>query len=256
QVALMVTTPTPSIWSWVPATDAYHLAGAAYLLSGHDGPVGLVVVAVLVVLAVVGAVRRGPSFPDALALLWAFALPVAVVAGSVLRPLLVSRYLLPGVLLCCALVLVRFGRPLLTAGIVAVLVATSGWSLYRWYTGDDKDDWRAAVASVAAQVRPGDGIVLTRDHREPFGYYWAQTPDPDVLEPVSPARGWDSPIPAREDRSVVEDPTAAIATHDRLWVVYIDPEGLPATLAGPLAAAYGEPHREQVTRVTVLRYDR
>jgi hypothetical protein len=257
QVALMVGTPTPSIWSWVPATDAYHLVGAAYLLSGHGGPVGLVVVAALVALALVGAVRRRPAFPDALALLWTFALPVAVVAGSLVRPLLVSRYLLPalpGVMLCCALVLVRFGRPLLTAGIVTVLVATSGWSLYRWYTGDDKDDWRTAVASVAAQARPGDGVVLTRDHREPFGYYWARTPDPDVLEPVSPARDWDSPIPAREDRSVIDDPSAAIASHDRLWVVYIDPEGLPESLAGPLAAAYGEPLREQVTRVTVLLY--
>jgi hypothetical protein len=140
--------------------------------------------------------------------------------------------------------------------VLAVLVATSGWSLLQWYTGADKDDWRAAVASVAAQAQPGDGIVLTRDHREPFGYYWSRTADPDVLEPVSPARPWDSAIPAAEDRSVITDPRAAIADHERLWVVYIDPEGLPESLAAPLDAAYGEPHREQVTRVTILRYAR
>lgn len=255
QVALMVTTPTPSIWSWVPATDAYHLAGAAYLLSGHDGPVGLVVVAALVV---VFLVRFRPRFPETLALLWAFALPLAVVVGSLLRPLLVSRYLLPalpGVLLCCALVLARWRRPLV-GGVLAVLVATSGWSLLQWYTGTDKDDWRAAVASVSAQVRPGDGIILTRDHREPFGHYWARTSNPDVLDPVAPARPWDSAIPAVEDRAVIADPSAAIAAHDRLWVVYLDPEGLPESLAGPLATAYGEPHREQVTRITILRYAR
>jgi mannosyltransferase len=255
QVVLMLTTPTPSIWSWVPATDAYHLAGAAYLLSGHTGPVGLVVVAALFALFLV---RFRPRFPETLALLWAVALPLAVVAGSALRPLLVSRYLLPalpGVLLCCALVLARWRRPLIGA-VLAVLLATSSWSLLQWYTGTDKDDWRAAVATVSAQVRPGDGIITTRDHREPFGYYWTRTANPAALEPVSPARPWGSAIPAAEDRSAIADPAEAIATHDRLWVVLIDPEGLPESLERPLAAAYGEPHREQVTRVTILRYER
>jgi mannosyltransferase len=259
QAALMLTTPTPSIWSWVPATDAYHLAGAAYLMSGHSGPIGLVVVAVLVAVFIVLVLRRRPDLADLLALLWAGALPVAVVAGSLLRPLLVSRYLLPalpGVLLCCALMLVRFGRPVLTSAVVAVLVGTSLWSSCGWYTGNDKDDWRTAVATVAAQARPGDGIILTRDHREPFGYYQRQTANPDALEPVSPARPWHSPIPAVEDHAAERDPSAAIASHTRLWVVYIDPEGLPEHLSRALASAYGEPHREQVTRVTLLLYAR
>ncbi|GAA1841518.1 hypothetical protein GCM10009836_21130 [Pseudonocardia ailaonensis] len=259
QLFLMLTTPTPSMWDWVPGTDAYHLAGAAYLLSGHSGPVGLAIVGVLVAAFVVLVLRRRPSFLNLLALLWAIGLPLAVVAGSLVRPMLVSRYLLPampGVFLCCALVLVRFGRPLVTGVVAAALVGTSVVSLLGWYSGGDKDDWRAAVASVAAQARPGDGIILTRDHREPFAYYWEQTANPAVLEPVSPARPWGSPIPATNAQPDVADPSAAIAGHSRLWVLYIEPEGLPESLSRPLDAAYGAPQRELVTRVAVLLYSR
>jgi hypothetical protein len=107
-----------------------------------------------------------------------FPLPVAAtVAISVVKPLLIARYLivaLPGfaLLLAAGVTVLARGRRLLTAVGVAVLVvvAASGYRAVWSYAG--KEDWRAIAQTVAARVAPGDAVVVYPPTAAPaFDYY-------------------------------------------------------------------------------------
>jgi len=78
--------------------------------------------------------------------------------------------LLPAIALVSSRGLVRG----LAAALVAVLIATNGVSLWRYYDGRvEKENWRGAVAEVIKRVEPGDIVVFNPFYvRHPFHYYY------------------------------------------------------------------------------------
>jgi mannosyltransferase len=192
-----------------------------------------VVLAVIVVLVLLVRLRRSPrasrlfeKWPVSFVLCWLLVPPAAVVALSlVYKPLIVVRYLLvciPPVAILVAMGLVRLGRRLLTAGLV-LLVAVSGVGLWAFYDHGTTEDWRGAVSYVAADARPGDGVIVFAPYmRVPFEWYLPRHPALErSARPVFPTGGWevdtlrfDSYIPVNQ-AAVAKDASG----YHRVWLV-------------------------------------
>jgi len=98
----------------------------------------------------------------ALVLLWAGLPAGLVLLASVVKPLLVARYLigsLPAIVLIAAVGLSRL-RPAVGRAAVAALVASSVVILSYLYSGPSREDWRGATAYLASETGPGDQVYV------------------------------------------------------------------------------------------------
>ncbi|GMU78479.1 MAG: hypothetical protein AMXMBFR46_12740 [Acidimicrobiia bacterium] len=167
-----------------------------------------------------------------------------------------DRYLivlLPGIVICAAVTLRRIPSRMAVIGVLVVIATLSGVKIRHWYRGPSLHDWRGAVAYVARQSRPGDGIVFCYPyHRIPFEYYWLEHPEA-ALDPISPADPW--------SRYVHVEPVApgdvAWQRPRRVWVLPYDRwrrTGVcerPAVTAGRTRAV-----RRVTGSIVIERYDR
>ena len=176
---------------WVPPLSVDLLNGvSAELLGSRIG----VAVTAGVVLAGVVRLRRAPNGRHAealaLALPWVL-LPAAVaVVVSLLKPVLVGRYLvlvLPGVAVLFAAVLDRV-RAVLAAGLVALVLVRALTNSPRWY---DRlvEDYPAAVAIVEERAAISPVAVAATSTWSMVGMmYYLGTPPPAVSDHVRALR--------------------------------------------------------------------
>jgi mannosyltransferase len=123
-------------------------------------------IAVLAVLIVAALAGRSHSSRNAWLAVWGF-LPLAAVfiISRVSSSLWLDRYLsfaAPYVLLLLAVGFLRVWQANRPAGmVVALLYATAvGSALVRFYTVQDRTDWRGAAHAIRIQQQPGDAVRL------------------------------------------------------------------------------------------------
>ncbi len=147
-----------------------------------------VAVAVLASRRAVTAVDRARAL---LPVLWGVAPLVLLVAVSLARPSLVPRYAVgcvPGVALLMAAAVERTGRSRFPApaarAVAAVVVAVALAAGHIHLHTRPLDGWTVAARRIAAEARPGDTILLSREPttRPPFEAAWRDV-DP-VADPV------------------------------------------------------------------------
>jgi mannosyltransferase len=191
-----------------------------------------VLLAVAVVVGAVAVVRRHPKakglarhWPVAFALCWLVVPLAAVVLLSLAyKPLLVVRYLV--ICLPPFVILVSYGLSWLgrrAAAVVIAVVIASGVGVGALYAHGSPQDWRGAVASVAAGARPGDGVVIFAPYtRIPFQWYLARHPVAEArLAPLFPAGPWSRNALRYDTSLTVSAPAiaAAVTGRPRVWLV-------------------------------------
>ena len=99
------------------------------------------------------------------------------VISRVLTPVYVDRYTIPalaGVILLLAWSVTKLSIRW-RAGVVAVYLLLSGYTLYHYYAGLDKDPWRETARYVEQIARPGDVVVLGTPYtKDVFNYYYGR----------------------------------------------------------------------------------
>jgi mannosyltransferase len=230
---------------WIPPTT---FAGTIYLATVFTGSLPLIGVdCALLALAALEA-RRAPADGDRFLWCWLLVPTAAVTAFSFVHPLLVERYLAIVMPAFC-LLLARGVRALrwvpgqtIAAVLLVALTASSARSDYL-----PLEDWRGAVASIVADARAGDALVVfPADRVVPVMYY---------LRPHA-AAGPRLVYPAGRDL----DFNALSARYPRLWLIVHMPEDeddpeLDDTVRGVEALAersYALVERKRFRRVTVL----
>lgn len=161
---------------WVPPAGREQVLGTAEALAG-GGPWQLWPYAAVALAGVVVLVRRARAataplerFRSLLSVLLLVVPPaVAVLLSVTAKPLVEARFLivvLPGLVLVAGAAVEEALRrqPRLAVGALAVLLVVSGLGLREWYAREPFDQWREAVAEVAATAEVGD-IVLTSPSR-------------------------------------------------------------------------------------------
>ena len=189
---------------------------------------------VVVLVALVIVVRRQPrasvvmtQWPVMFALCWMVVPFIIVIALSLTyEPVLVLRYL--GICFPPFVMLVGYGLSRLSNANVARLalaglVVVSGVGLALWYRKGAPEDFRGAVAAVAAAARPGDGVVVFAPYnRIPVEWYMADHPSAEArLVPLFPAGPWDTDA-LRYDTSIDTTATgiaADVAGYHRVWLI-------------------------------------
>jgi mannosyltransferase len=172
----------------------------------------------------------GRTWSFGLMLLW-LGVPILVsfVVSIVLTPVFFPRYLivgLPALVTIAAIGISSLSRRSWQVVAVAVLIALSIPPLLRYYGADFKEgeDWKGAVAYVAAGERPDDGIVfLSRYGRRPFEYYRERLENMADLRPIYPGVAWGEYAPVLADLHIEPTLTAAARLQDyqRVWVVLL-----------------------------------
>lgn len=230
-LALLIRATDASGVDWAAGSTAGRLFTAVRRAVPHPLiDVGVVAVVVLAVAAVAAARRRPRAaqiladWPLVFVVCWAV-VPVATVVllSLVDRPLVVVRYLVvcvPPLAVVLSYGVARLGRRALTT-TVGALVAVSGLGLGFWYAHGTPQDWRGAVAFVAARAQPGDGVVVFASYtRIPFEWYLQEHPAAERrLRPVFPPGPWGHD-PLQFD-AFLTVPRAALAGagSGRLWLV-------------------------------------
>jgi mannosyltransferase len=243
---VLVAIGADDVGDWIPPLSAEQAGAAARTLVGGPGWV-VAVVGVLAGCGVVLAASRARSATDPVGrwralvpVLWA-AVPALLLLGlSTVRPTFLGRYLLPSVPALGALVAVALGglwqsavapRPRVARVVAAVAVtgvlvaALVAGRVERGRTG--YEDWDAVVAFVAAEARPGDGLIFPyatdQAHpdtvRAPFEAAWSRVEDPPVVPvALSPAR----PLGEVRRFDDLVDPEVlaeVMVDHPRVWAV-------------------------------------
>lgn len=107
--------------------------------------------------------------------LWAVAPAVAVVVVSLVRPMLLPRYLLftlPAVCLLTAAGVSALRRRAAVLMVGALLVAGECYGLRLWFGGTNKEQWRQAAQSIEVAWREGDVVAAYAWFGlEPLSYY-------------------------------------------------------------------------------------
>jgi mannosyltransferase len=156
--------------NWVPPLTPGRVLDVALDLTGAGRPArladgwSLALLAATVAMALVGAVaalrRGGPGRTLLLvAGAWAAVPLVAVIAVSIVKPVLISRYLIvvvPGVTLLAAAGLDAVRPRALGIALAAGLIALALLGTARYLEDPGKPDWRGATERIAAGAAPGD----------------------------------------------------------------------------------------------------
>ena len=201
----------------------------------------LVLVATVALVAVIVLARRRPAIGEFFGREWpAFftacwlVVPVAAVVmlSLVDKPLLVVRYLmvsLPAAILLVALVIDRIaararrGAFAVAAVLLVLVIALSAVGAAQWYSKGGPQDFRSAVASIAARAQPGDGVLIFQPYeRIPVEWYMDARPATErEVKPVYPTTAW-GVDPLIFDGSVSFSPAGiekAATRYQRIWVL-------------------------------------
>jgi mannosyltransferase len=227
----------------------------------------LVLLVVAAVIAVVAVVRRHPkttvvtdNWPVMFALCW-LVVPVAIVV-------LLSLAYEPVFVLLVAYGLsrvnytTRFTRVPLGRVAVLVLVLISGVGLGAWYSRGAPEDFRGAVGALAAQARPGDGLVIFAPYnRVPVEWYMHDHPVAESrLQPLFPAGPWNTDA-LRYDASInTTEPIIekAVDGYHRVWLVLsaqqLYPDQNRALLAGLRSAGLLPVETRTFAGVQIVQY--
>ena len=176
---------------------------------------------------------HGSSLAVAMAATWFLVPTVLLVAVSVAKPVLVSRYLLvalPGfaLLLALGLTAILRGRvPLLVVGVVVLSVL--GWSAYGplWAGRHVDEDWSGIARTVAQRGAPGQAIlVYPASAVYAVGYYArGLTPLDGQVGPAWPPVPWATPYGRGTPRPASLLRTAATVRASLVWLVIRRPVG-------------------------------
>ncbi len=202
---------------------------------------GLVLIAVVVLVAAIVLARRRPAIGAVFGRQWpAFftacwlVVPVAAVVmlSLVDKPLLVVRYLmvsLPAAILLVAWVIDRIAArarrgALAVAAVLLVLVlALSVVGSAQWYSKGGPQDFRSAVTFIADQAKPGDGVLIFQPYeRIPVEWYMDGRPAAERdVKPVYPTTAW-GVDPLVFDGNVSFRPAGiaqAASSYQRIWLL-------------------------------------
>ena len=232
---LMVPIVIPGIYTmnigWLPKPSLNRLKDFVVELTGHGGPLLVLVYCAALIYGVYSAWTHWPRKGS---VIWAFTflitwllLPViaSFLFSILLKPIFYPRYLftsLPPLVLMAAAGLddlQPFGLKL--AGIL-LLLALSSRGLIDWYAGAGpfkREDWREATQYVTANSLPRDGIVFEPGmSRVPFEYYLLKLHPQDIApKPVWPSAPW-----GRFSQSNFQDwPSSKRDEYSRLWRVFL-----------------------------------
>jgi hypothetical protein len=195
-----------------------------------------------------GLRSAGPSWRRSrplVVLAWLVVPVAAVVAVSVVRPMMVPRYLimvLPALAMTVAVGVARFrSRPVAMLVAFAVLVAASVPLLVSRYDAAGHEDWRSAVAVIEDRWREGDLIVVDPDlYLIPLDHELAGWSEHRRPVPVQGLQPGDFDAAYRGRPAVVTfERTTATPDATRVWLVVRDsPEAVtsiraPAGLVTP-----------------------
>lgn len=238
-LAVFILTTTGSQIGWIPPLSAGRVAAALAQLAGAR----IVLAAALLVglFAICGVLaardfahdwrrvgRSSRAWGWALTFGWFFVPVVGALVISVVRPILVDKYLIvaiPGLVLAAAAGLDTWRRSLARVALVLLLLISASQLallLARWH----KDDWRSATRHVLERSQVGDGIAFYRPlGRRPFGYYLDRTAAEGEAEvvpsPVLEVFDWDGdrlePGPRNFDYEAI---ARAARPFGRVWVVF------------------------------------
>jgi mannosyltransferase len=191
--------PRPRSWLAIPGCYRRITSGLPllvfYALSG-------------VVATVLGARRSAPeTYPPARWGYWYVAawalLPVliAYVFSLTVKPIFRARYLIiivPALALLGGLCLAKLSRAWLRYLAVAAVLCLSGRSLYGYYMGHGRENWRGASAWALARAQPGDAAIFHwYTGRESFRYYFNRAgphaPQMVLLDLTTQAENRDNP---------------------------------------------------------------
>ncbi len=104
---------------------------------------------------------------------------IAIVVSYVVTPVYLPRYTiaaLPALYLLFGLGVYRLFGNWLRYALIALVVALQGVSLYTYYAGVTRDQWREVVAQVESSACPGDAVIFYMYYgRLGYGYYAHRT---------------------------------------------------------------------------------
>ena len=259
-----------------PTFDLMHIAKMISGFAGGSGPLLAVVVGLAAVGAIIAAVQiaRTDGRSDEL---WRIVLPLLALAipmGFIFATALVDRspalrylsFLTPALAIVVARgIMILRDRRFLIAGVV-VVVALQAIGLRRWYNDLDlrKEDWRAAVAQVEREGRPGDAVVLyNADSIMLFRYYDRTTHAAEGPTLDFPPESF-NPFPLNTNPHLVKrDRLAEVgATHDRVWYLVPNdwasdaPPPEATQIAEVLAPTHVSAEHDDYFRIGVTLYER
>ena len=179
--------------AWINTLSPETLYWVLEPLAGRND---LLLVAALLtaILVAVGLVRLAPGPRRQLALLalaWALVPIGLTIVISIVKPLLVARYLIvivPAFALLGAMATLSLRNRLVSTAGFLVLFALTLSSGLQWYSGLPKDNWRLTVQSVSSHSEPGDHLMFYPPRMiTPFDYYRRRLSLTDELPPYSAA---------------------------------------------------------------------
>jgi hypothetical protein len=212
-IALLVSPPLAAILTtsgdqlfWLEQPSWRTLAGLFWAFTGYGEPVLVILYLGVCCFALLSASAQqcragGPYIPWNFVFLCTWLLlPVlgTFLFSLLVKPLFHPRYLiiaLPPLVLMAAAGVQRLRPAWLRLMTLLLLLALSGQSLWKLYTGAgpfQKENWRAAAEYVLDNTARGDGVVFLAPYvRRPFEYYvqalHAQAKAP---HPVFPSAPW------------------------------------------------------------------
>ncbi len=220
---------------WIPEPGAAHVYRLFYTLAGSvvltDTVGGNLLLAGYVALGAAALIAGARTWSSpagmwryGLVLSWLFVPVGLVLAASLVKPLLVYRYLivcLPALVLLAAIGLSAIrARPVAAVVLAAVVaLALRGTGLY--YARYEREDWRSVARHIRASAVPGDAMILHEaSARLPYDYYtrrWSGRPA--IAYPSA-----DLFAEQREPGDVTKEVPAAAR---RVWLVlaYVPPTG-------------------------------
>lgn len=192
--------------SWIEKPSLGSLASLLWILVGRTFtmvPVYLLAGAVVVAAMWPSLRRVRPSFD-----LWRFAMPLAwfafpvvsLLAISMVSPVFVYRYAVPGLAGLAVLGgygLTRLRRPVLLGAVIAATLALAMRGVTQWYSFEwgmaaaAWDELDVLVADLDRRAESGDAVVVVIDAAWlPFEYASRGTDLPERLVPVYPTARW------------------------------------------------------------------
>jgi mannosyltransferase len=209
--------------------------------------------------------ERDTAWAHGLVLSW-LCLPIlGAYAISLMRaPIFFPRYLivvLPALVTLAGIGIEGLRLRLLQVVAIIAIVGLALPPLLSYYRADFKEgeDWRGAVAFVAAAARPEDGIVfLSRYGRRPFEYYLQRTPAEAHLHSLYPSEAWGAYVPALADQHGEWSTSSAAdrlkGGYERVWVILLwGGFDIPTEDATALEAELARDYRVVASRVFGLR---
>jgi uncharacterized membrane protein len=269
---------------WIPAAGADTVLRFFILLAGNGGIRLLALEGIAVCLCVAGFVVLRNQLKNndggrGVLNLWNYilvfawlAVPLTIVlAGSVLRPIFLGRYLIP--CLPALLLIVGGGITWLTPRPLGLtlLAAISAFSIVgtvSYYHRDfdlDRDDWRAATSYILDHAQTGDGAFFyVGSGRLPFEFYRSlRKPAPQWPEDLIAANGGDWAFRGSLNSYLADALAETKPAGNRVWLVFsLDSavNGQPRKESLMLRAYYGKGRglieEEHISGITILLYAR